>query len=71
MCSQSFLRGCIVLCAVLYFTVSGGAQTACAGPKTEGGSLQVADEVDAMGFDAIKAKSLGDIGGDDGSPKSI
>jgi len=62
MCSKSFLRGCIVLCAVLAFTVSSGAQTACAAPK-QGGSLQVADESDATGFDAIKTRTLAGNGG--------
>ena len=62
MCPQSFLRGCIVLCAVLAFTVSGATQTAYAAPK-QGGSLQVADEIDATGFDAIKTRTMAGIGG--------
>ncbi len=62
MYSQSFLRGGIVLCAVLAFTVSGATQTAYAAPK-QGGSLQVADEIDATGFDAIKTRTMAGIGG--------
>jgi 4-phytase/acid phosphatase/peptide/nickel transport system substrate-binding protein len=51
-----------MLCAVLALTISGGVQTACATPK-HGGILQVADEIDATGFDAIKARSLTGVGG--------
>jgi ABC-type transport system substrate-binding protein len=62
MCSQSFLRSGIVLCAVLTFIISISAQTACAAPK-HGDSLQVADEIDATGFDAIKTRTMVGIGG--------
>ncbi len=62
MYSQSFFRGCIVLCGVMTLTISSGIQTAYAAPKY-GGTLQVADEVDAGGFDAIKTRFMGGIGG--------
>jgi 4-phytase/acid phosphatase/peptide/nickel transport system substrate-binding protein len=62
MYSQSFVRRCVVLCTVLTIIISAGALAAYATPK-HGGSLQVADEIDAVGFDAIKASSLTGIGG--------
>jgi len=62
MYSQSFIRRCIVLCTVLTLAISVGAQATDAAPK-HGGSLQVADEIDATGFDAIKTRTLAGIGG--------
>lgn len=62
MYSQSFIRRCIVLCTVLTLTIGAGRQTADAAPK-HGGSLQVADEIDATGFDAIKTRTLAGVGG--------
>jgi ABC-type transport system substrate-binding protein len=62
MCPLSFLRGRLVLCAVLTVTISVCAQVSHADPKY-GGTLQVADEIDATGFDAIKARTLVGIGG--------
>jgi ABC-type transport system substrate-binding protein len=62
MFSQLLPRICMVFCAVLTFTISAGVQTSYAAPK-HGGSLQVADEIDAVGFDAIKTRTMPGIGG--------
>jgi ABC-type transport system substrate-binding protein len=62
MCAQLFLSGGLALGAVIVVTMSLCAQTAYADSKY-GGSLQVADEIDATGFDAVKARTLAGIGG--------
>jgi 4-phytase/acid phosphatase/peptide/nickel transport system substrate-binding protein len=62
MCALSFLRGGFLTCAVLTATIGVCAQVSYADPKY-GGSLHVADEIDAAGFDAIKTRTLAGIGG--------
>jgi 4-phytase/acid phosphatase/peptide/nickel transport system substrate-binding protein len=62
MCFLSFLRRGLVLCAVLTVTIGLCAQVSYADPKY-GGTLQVADEIDATGFDAIKTRTMPGIGG--------
>ncbi|MFH0782676.1 MAG: ABC transporter substrate-binding protein [Pseudomonadota bacterium] len=62
MYSQSLIRGCIMLCSALVLIFHAITQTAWATPKY-GGILQVADESDATGFDAIKTRTLAGNGG--------
>jgi ABC-type transport system substrate-binding protein len=50
------------LCVLLAAATAAGGQTSPSGPKY-GGCLRAADEIDAMGFDAIQAKTLAGIGG--------
>ncbi|WP_028584413.1 ABC transporter substrate-binding protein [Desulfogranum mediterraneum] len=60
--SQPFFRECIVICLILPLTIIGSLEITYAGPKY-GGSLQVADEMDARGFDAIQTRALVGNGG--------
>jgi ABC-type transport system substrate-binding protein len=61
MCFPSLFRDGLVVCAILSLAIGVCAQTSHGQPKY-GGSLQMVDEVDANGFDAIKGRSQG-IGG--------
>ena len=58
----SFLRKGAVIGAILALIIGVAAQNSLAGPK-RGGILRVADEIEAMGFDVIKARSPAGIGG--------
>lgn len=59
---QSFLWASIVFGAAIALVLFACAGAAYADPK-RGGILKVADEIDAMGFDATKAKTLAGTGG--------
>jgi ABC-type transport system substrate-binding protein len=62
LCGPSLLERGLLFFAVLMAVITISGRVSYAGPKY-GGSLKVADEIDAMGFDAIKARSLAGIGG--------